>query len=234
LPVRSYARFSEGLLQFSVVLHGEKPDVLVGFMDREGRIVIEPAFTYAYDFRGGYALVQVACNTATTGRCQGIIRRDGGWVVPPTHEFLAHFEGGLADFTAPVGKQHLHGFLDERNEVVIPPRYEHSCLWFREGLCQTMIAKRWAYVDRTGTERLVLPPDVTFADEFSEGLAKVQTAKGAHFIRRDGTWAFEGVFKTARRFRSGLAFVEFRDGGAGYVDRTGRVVYRQVEPCEFP
>ncbi len=231
LPVVADGPFFDGLAAFRVILRGETPDVLTGFIDGQGRIVVEPTFTYAYAFHGGYAKVQVACGGGIGGRCEGIIRRDGGWAIPPTYEFLASVDGGLVNFTAPVGKRHLHGFLNERNEVVIPPRYEHSCLWFSEGLCQTMIGKRWAFVDRSGAEVLVLPPDTEFADQFSEGLAAVKTAAGAYYVRRDGTRAFEGVFKQADRFRRGLAAVQFHGSGAGYIDREGRIVYRQVEPC---
>jgi hypothetical protein len=111
-------------------------------------------------------------------------------------------------------------------------RYEHSCLSFHEGLCETKIGKRWAYVDRSGAEVLVLPDDTTYADEFSDGLAKVSTARGDRYIRRDGSPAFAGEFKKGDRFRRGLAYVHFQGGGEGYVDLEGRVVYRHAEPCD--
>jgi WG repeat protein len=233
LPVQADGSFVDGLAAVRVVLRGETPDVLVGFADRQGRLVIEPAFTYAYGFHGGFASVQVACPGASGGRCQGIIRRDGSWVVPPRDGLVSHLEDGLAGFTERVGPQMLHGFLGERGQVVISPRYEHSCLWFREGLCQTKVGRRWAYVDRSGAEVLVLPPDTTYADQFSEGIAKVQAGPAVRYVLRDGRAAFEGTFKDGGRFRDGLASVQFLNGGSGYVDREGRVVYRQAEPC-FP
>ncbi len=232
LPVQADGSFFDGRAAVRVILHGEKPDVLVGFVDREGRLAIEPAFTYAYGFHGGFASVNVACG-ASGGRCHGIIRRDGSWAVPPRDGLVSHFEDGLAAFTERVGTQLLHGFLDERGQVVISPRYEHSCLWFREGLCQTKIGRRWAYVDRSGAEVLVLPPDTTYADEFSEGIAKVQAGPATRYVLRDGRPAFEGTFKDGGRFRGGLASVQFLNGGSGYVDREGRVVYRQAEPCSW-
>jgi len=232
LPVIADGPFVDGLAAFRVIFHGEYPDTLVGFMDRQGTIVIEPAFTYSYAFQRGYAKVQVLCGGGTGGRCEGIIRKDGSWAIPPAYEFLAGVYDGLVAFTAPVGKRHLHGFLDEQNEVVVPPRYEHSCLWFREGLCQTKIGKHWAYVDRSGAEQIVLPPDTEYADEFSDGIAQVRTKAGDHYIRRDGSRAFEGTFKDASRFRRGLAYVQFLEGGEGYIDPQGRIVYRQAEPCK--
>lgn len=232
LPVHADGSFSDGLAAVRVILRGEQPDVLVGFVNREGRLAIEPAFTYAYGFRGGFASVNVACG-ASGGRCQGIIRRDGTWAIAPRGGLVSNMQDGLAHFTDRVGTQTLGGFLDERGQVVIPPRYEHSCLWFREGLCQTKIGKHWAYVDRSGKEVLVLPPDTTYADEFSEGIAKVQAGPAVRYVLRDGRPAFKGTFKDGNRFRGGLAPVQFLNGGSGYVDREGRIVYRQSEPC-FP
>jgi hypothetical protein len=44
--------------------------------------------------------------------------------------------------------------------------------------------------------------------------------------------AFPGRFKEAGRFRNGLAYVHFEDGGEGYIDSQGRVVYRQDQTCK--
>lgn len=84
----------------------------IGFVDREGALVIKPRFAEAYGFFEDRAYARV-------GDRWGHVDREGAFVVPPTLEWTNRFVDGLAP--AKVGG--LHGFLDRDGRWAIPPRY---------------------------------------------------------------------------------------------------------------
>jgi len=237
LPVIADDAFSEGLAKVHVVIPGASV-LRYGFIDRAARMVIAPEFSWAWGFRDGRAAVTVEEDFNALRRKDGVIDRTGAWVLPPRHAFLAGFAEGLAGFcdheffSGTRGKDVRHGFVDLHGEVVIPPVFEHACIRFKEGLCAVVRDGRWEYVDRSGTTVIALPTDTKHADEFWGGLAKIQTPRGWHYVQHDGSVAFPGTFRDADRFRNGLASVGFHDGGDGYVDPQGRIVFRARDSCE--
>ena len=220
-PLSPFEDFSEGLAPVSTP---EDPRRM-GFIDRAGRIAIEPRFAWAYGFQGGFAKVEVGGPPDRTG---GIIDRQGTFVIPPRYRLLGLMNGGLASFTSGDGKR---GFLNERNEVAIQPVYDFVG-GFSEGLCPVKRAERWAYIDRAGREVVTLPAETRYAGSFAEGLAQIESDLGWSFVRRDGMPAFGAYFRRADRFVDGLARVVLDGRYVGYVNREGRLVYQSEK--QFP
>lgn len=76
------------------------------------------------------------------------------------------------------------------------------------------------YIDETG--EFVIPPRFRFADDFREGLARVQDDRGFGFIDLDGELVIPCRYPQARSFSEGLAAV---------VDETGDGLrWRYIEP----
>jgi len=103
--------------------------------------------------------------------------------------------------------------------------------------------RRWGYIDRSG--ETVIRPGYMEARRFSKGLAAV--AVGGHWADSDHLWGF--IDKTGRMvipatlkaiddegFRHGLARVGLPspdnkdDEIAAYVDRSGKIVWRETKP----
>lgn len=94
---------------------GEK----LGFVDQNGRMVIEPQFTGngLQPFEDGLAAVSIRENDKLR---VGYIDEDGKWIIPPKFNHGLHFCGGLA----PVAVGELWGYINKSGEMVIPAKYE--------------------------------------------------------------------------------------------------------------
>jgi len=87
----------------------------------------------------------------------------------------------------------------------------------------------YGFIDNQGSK--VVPPRFTYARNFSDGLAAVQTAASAKwgYIDRTGKFVIPPRFKQAFDFSEGLAAVAFDPyGNIGYIDKTGKTVILPV------
>jgi len=86
-----------------------------GYIDRTGRIVINPQFEEAGDFSEGLARVK-------TGGKWGYVDRTGRFLINPQFEEAGDFSQGLARVKLG-GKW---GYVDRRGEVIIPPQFSEA------------------------------------------------------------------------------------------------------------
>lgn len=167
----------DGAPLFVVTVNGKD-----GFIDRDGKIVIDPVFEKAYPFTDGLAAVQKQ-------GAWGFIDTQGRVVIVPQFVSVGHFSEGLAIFE---GKQcpNKKGYIDKHGKVVIEPRFDAAAN-FRNGVAKvgfaTLRGKLLSliadvgvecdskFIDRTG-EIVPEPPPAAFryrrtggADSFQEG-----------------------------------------------------------------
>ena len=105
--------FHDGLARFQTA-DGERK---YGYMDKAGRVVIKPQFSFAGDFYEGRAWAQVLKNGEWV---YGYIDKTGAFVIPP--EFKAQpsdFAEGLARVMGNEG----WGFIDRGGKFVIPQKF---------------------------------------------------------------------------------------------------------------
>ena len=86
-----------------------------GYIDRSGRIVINPQFEEAGDFSEGLARVKM-------GGKWGYIDRTGRFLINPQFEEAGDFSQGLARVKLG-GKW---GYVDRRGEIVISPQFSEA------------------------------------------------------------------------------------------------------------
>src|SRR5262245_46752183 len=141
-----------------------------GYIDRNGRIVIQPQFEGASDFSEGLAVIA----TSKNGYKEGYIDETGSIVIRPRFDRATDFSEGLAavgfgEFQLHGGEDHLWGFIDKSGSLVISPQFQDAAA-FSEGLCVVGNSEeKKGYIDEKG--RLVIPYKYTLASGFSEGLA---------------------------------------------------------------
>ncbi len=221
---------------------------------RTGNTVIPPRFLLADEFSEGRARVVVKgpCLPVDGGVCGGrvivppsavpksvtlldvqsrrwrptapacrytFINERGEVLEGPEFEDAAAFREGLAA----VRIDKLWGYVDQDLSVVIPPRFQWVSS-FSESLAAVQVGSGVSYINRTGTVQIAGPFDG--AGDFHEGLAVVYRNHQAYFIDKTGRQAVPGTYDAAGRFFHGLANVTLPKGELGYIDRTGRVVYR--------
>jgi|GEM_PF-2138697 len=126
-----YHSFSEGLVPF-------EQEGKVGYIDRDGREVIEPRFQEGEPFSEGLAAVR-------EGNRWGYIDREGAWAIEPAFQRAGPFSEGLA----PVMDQGIWGYVDRGGKTVIGLAYD-SAGPFSEGLAVVAIGDTWGYIDREG------------------------------------------------------------------------------------
>ena len=205
-------RFSEGL---AVVLIGDEATGRYGYVDKTGKLVIEPRFNYASDFSEGLAFVR-----DEDTRSYGYIDKAGKMVISQIG-FGYDFSEGLAEVA--VGNK--HGYIDRTGTMVVPPLSQVGGPKFSEGLVVMSIGGRRGYFDRAG--KIAINPQFEWASEFSDGLAAVRigeanTAKWG-YIDKTGQTIISPQFDGADRFSEGLAAVG-SGGRVGFIDKAGKVV----------
>jgi hypothetical protein len=158
----AFGIFSEGLAPFP------KGDTKkVGYVDKAGRIAIEPIFEDGYEFSEGLGLVK-------SGEKWGFIDRSGKFVIEPKFDSGVSFREGLAAIQ--LGEK--WGFINKSGEIVIEPQYDDAN-YFSEGLAPVAVGcedqQRWGYIDRSGN--MVISPRFEWAYSFDGGLARVSVSE---------------------------------------------------------
>lgn len=129
--------FSEGLVP--VEMNGK-----TGFMDRKGKIVIEPVFEDAEDFSEGLAPVKVRSDETT-------------WC--PREP-----SGSRKGFTM------KWGYIDKTGKIIVPPQFE-SAAPFSEGLAAINQCDEGIFIDKTG-KKIVLG-HFSYVSPFRDGLSRI-------------------------------------------------------------
>ena len=123
----------------------------------------------------------------------------------------------------------VNGIVDETGRLVTPPIDSFTQYGnFHEGLARYS-AHGWGFIDRTG--RIVIPAKFYEAGDFSEGLAVVRSSEKSRFgyLNQKGELAIPYSFEWAGDFHDGLAAVAITKGKYGFIDKTGRVVFRKED-----
>jgi hypothetical protein len=98
-----------------------------GFMDRQGKIMIQPRFDGVHDFFRGLAGVLI-------GEKWGFANEKGEVVIPPRYDFIGDFLEGLAPTR--IGRK--WGFIDTKGRMVVEPRFQGAGE-FHEGLARVYL-----------------------------------------------------------------------------------------------
>ncbi len=150
----------------------------VGFINTEGRFVIEPRFESARDFAEDLAAVRI-------GGLWGFIDRDGTTVIAPKFDEAQSFREGLAA----VRVNDEWGFVDKSGQIVIAPKFEEVEA-FSDSMAIAYRDNRPFYIDRSGQTRI--PGPFLEATPFVNGLAAVLLSdKRVAYINHSGTIVFE-------------------------------------------
>lgn len=155
-----------------------------GYIDINGRLVIDAKFESAQHFSEGLAAVEL-------DKKWGYIDHEGKFVIGASFAYAHPFAEGLAGVrtdtnTAPPKKSRKPlqsgpqswGFVDRMGAFAIPSDFE-AVTRFSEGLAAVKQDGRWGYVDKSGAFRI--PRQFQAARPFQGGFAAVQI---------DGKWGF--------------------------------------------
>jgi hypothetical protein len=223
--------FSEGLMSM------QDASGKWGFVDKSFKFVIEPKFDWAWDFSEERAEI-------TIKNSSGFIDTSGKIVVPPKYDMVWSFQDGFArvrrdieagTFMTMEGQQpkyrYQYGFIDHEGNEVIAPQFEEAT-YFSEGYAMAVPSnfKLYGIIDKQG--HFVHEPEFEDAAEFHEGLAMACVKKKCGYVDTSGTWIIPPTLESAQEFWHGLARVSWKTGDYGYIDKTGKVVWRVTNPAK--
>ncbi|HAS42177.1 MAG TPA: hypothetical protein DCS93_16995 [Microscillaceae bacterium] len=216
--------FSEGLA--AVKIGGKW-----GYINPKGKLVIPAKYTAAASFSEGLAAVNM-------GKTGGFINKKNEVVIPPRKGYFNSFSDGRAVYFKPSDKPNAspyettYGFIDKTGKMVIAPTRHISpnvTYTFFEGFCKVM-DKESLFINRNG--KPLEMAKVSDAQDFSEGLAAVQSASGPKwgFMNTKGTvvipFRFYEVDYTG--FKQGLCAVALQYNEWMYINRSGKPMFGQT------
>ena len=206
-----------------------------GYIDRTGKIAIEPQFSWAEEFSEGLAAFE-----NEDGK-HGYIDETGKPVIEPKFDNWTNFSEGLAA----VSVDFKWGYIDKSGKWTIPPQFAVGRP-FSNGLALVGVPlsgevtfppgpEKHEFIDKTGKVVISSEHDI-LNGSFSEGFAAVQfiTNKGIddQLIDKTGKTLIAVQDLQLRGFSDGLAVVK-KDGKWGYVGKSGRfLIEPQFEEAE--
>jgi hypothetical protein len=263
IPYRVLGSFHQGLLRVQanglVDRAGKKLPTRYAFVDRQGKVVIEPQFATAGEFPDDPADLPVGaldhdwCYFDRTGKIA--IRIPEGPHLDDPDQFVNGRLRAKQGFT--------WGYKDASGGWAIPPKY-NDARPFQDGLASVQDGDKWIVIDVHGnlvprdnqrihvmgpySEGLALATDngllgwidaqkhLAFplrkyqkAFNFSDGLARFELDDQFGYLDKSGNMAITNKYDGADDFSHGLAWVQTR-GVSAYINTKGAVVWQAGKP----
>lgn len=184
--------FSEGVAAASVKFNE------CGYIDRQGKFAIAPAFELlGYQTCGPFS--EGLAHVSKGGKF-GYIDHTGSLVIRPIYDGAYDFSEGYA--VVEIGPRHV--FIDKRGTGLGTYSYSFARA-FSEGLAAVAPNDKWGFIDKSGA--LVIPAQYEEVGDFSEGLAWVQINGKCGYIDTHGDLVISPKYDRAFDFWHGMAEV---------------------------
>ena len=174
-----------------------------GFIDKTGKVIVEPRYDFIEEFKDGYAAVFV-------GDKMGFIDLTGNLVIEPQFEALVF---GFDDGYAIVEKDNVIFLIDTTGEIM------HSTIEKPEDFLtdeeNSYFEEKWGFLENS---------EIHDIGTFNDGLASYQDEDRKYgYIKKNGEIIVDPIYDKAASFSEGLAVVT-KDDKAGFIDTTGKIV----------
>jgi len=171
LPAFEASSQSEEVLLAPVKTGGELG--YYGYIDKTGKMAIEPQFNEAWDFQEGLARIRMGDDYANSK--YGYIDKTGKTVIEPQFNEAGDFQEGLARIYiwSNRGNEGMvddetetetgWGYIDKTGKMVVEPQFD-EIEHFLGGLARIKLDDKWGYIDKTG--EIVIKPQFDWAGYF--------------------------------------------------------------------
>lgn len=233
------ADFHEGRAKIWLKRAEGAEDILTGYIDETGKVIIAPRFWTARDFSEGLAYVEAK-------GLRGFINRQGKLVIRIDNLGVGDlsatdFHEGMAAAKTK-GDNPEWGYIDRSGRLAIKPQYRFVDD-FSEGLAGVVVDGKYGFINKQG--EMVIPPHfeprlgpyvwdgIAGTSRFSEGVACVKLGKFYGYINKKGDFVIPPQLLSAQDFSEGVAWVIARDKKIGWIDKSGRWVITAVNGQSF-
>ena len=185
-----------------------------GFIDRQGKWVIDRKYDEASSFSDGLATVVI------NGK-EFVIDRTGNVQFEVDSKIaIQDFSEGFARFWTLTNEK--YGYLNKKGRPVVAPRFRNGRP-FSNGRAAVFTDSGWGFIDSTGS--MAIRPFFLDTGDFHGGLAAVKDINGKWgYIDKTGKMVIKADFEQAFDFNCGIAKVE--DGGhSRYINMTGEYLF---------
>lgn len=188
------------------------------YVDRAGKIVINPQFQNATVFRDGLALVQ----TSGENPKWGFINEEGKYIINAQYKEATVFSDGLAWVVA---ENAAPAAINTAGEVKFTLQDAETVRRFQGGLAAFLVVneegdEKWGFVDTDG--KTAINPQFANVSNFSEGVCAVMNSEGKWgFIDKEGKISINYQFEGVRDFKHGMAIVQSSEK-YGVIDEEGK------------
>ncbi len=187
---------------------------LIGFISKEGKIIIKPKYNDILNFNNGLAPVN------ENGKW-GFVNSSGEEVIKPKYNEIFGFSKGLAG----AKKDGKWGFIGSSGNTVVPFNYD-VVTDFADGLAGVRKNGKWGFVNKNGVEAIQCQFDNAWS--FKDGLAGVEKNNKWGFINKSGVSVIDLKYGQVNNFIEGYACVE-KNGKYGFINKEGV----EVISCEY-
>lgn len=188
-----------------------------GFIDKSGKVVINPQFEEASEFSGGLAAVASKKDKDSKELNWGYINTEGKIVINPQFNKAYSFKQGKALVSD--GKK--FGYIDSKGLYSINPQFDEA-KWFSDGVAAVKQGELWGFINEEG--KIIINPQFEKVTSFKNGLSAVRSGKDNWgYIDKDGKYAINPQFKDASRFHADMTPVLSGDK-FGFIDKAGKFV----------
>jgi len=216
-----------------------------GFIDKTGKIKIEPKFELAGEFNEGLAVVKNPPlnfldraviklsrkrNKPQSQEVWVYINQRGKIAIRSQFDSISAFSDGLAR----VRLRNQYGYINQRGRLIIKPQFDRAEPFY-QGIALVSIGGLWGYIDKSfaRSQKFLIEPQFEQAGLFSEALAPIKADNKWGYVDknfdRSQKFAIEPEFEFADIFSDGLAPV-LLDKKWAYINQKGEFVI----PAQFP
>jgi hypothetical protein len=190
------------------------------YIDKEGKIVINPQFKNATVFRDGLALVETSGDEPKFG----FITEDGKYAINAQYKEATVFSDGLAWV---VTENAAPAAIDKKGEIKFTLQDAEEVRLFKNGLAAFSMVneegeEKWGFVNKEG--KVVINPQFSSVSNFSDGKCGVRNSEGKWgFIDKEGKISINYQFDDAGDFKNGKCIVTSANKD-GVIDKEGKYI----------
>lgn len=231
------------LLPYSVENVMEDKGNLYGFMNTDGKEVLECKFEFAGAFNEGLAMVmmngkygfinkmgdlKIPCEYEGAydfkeGRAVvemngklGMIDRNNKLLVPFEYEDI----GEMSEHKAYVSKGEFYGYVDQNGELIIPEKFDEA-FNFKDNLALVQFEDQYGFIAPSG--QFVIQPNYEELTSLTDSLVLCVVDGRKGILTNNGTVVIQPIYDQIGHFKDGLALVSHGDT-VEYINIHGEVV----------
>ena len=124
------------------IFNEKDSNIKFGYIDKNGKVVIEPKYVGAFDFIDGVAQVAIAKDNSYY---YGLIDVNGKGILKFEYDNILPFSENLAA----VSSNDKYGYVNKKGKFVIWPKYDDAYS-FRSGVARVVVDDKVGYIDKSG------------------------------------------------------------------------------------